>query len=1296
MKRQSAEALTVADKFNLAFKGAMKGDLAPIQVYLGAKGDVNRKDKFGWTLVMQASYKGHIDILRYLVQHKKAKINLVDKDGRNALYHACFHGFSEVAGFLLTQYSEIDLATVMKAAAKGILSVVQYWVNLGRSVEDVEEDDPDETRLLMHACSGGHVHVARFLIENPKAACDVDAQDAGGKTALTYCCQNNHLHTADFLIEKCSAKVNYYTARKAAAKNFMKILKHFIEEDEGHVNETDSQGWTFLMDAAFHGQIEAAQYLMSCGADLNLKERNGHTALYWACYKGHTNLARILLEAGSQIDLMTLVKMTEPNQVIEVCKAFVGAGGELMKTDEKGRSLLSWACYEGRVDLCHWLVNVMEADINQSDSEGNTPLVWAQYSKKWDVAEFLIKVGAKNVFETVKVAAENGVDGVIRAYADAGHDMNKTDKRKATLLMKAAKWGKLKTMVTLVALGAKLALHDERGKTALDYLPNAMDEKDIVKKLGAELEDCQGNTLAHIAAEDGNLHMIEILHDVFHAQCIMKENKAGWTPLDMAMKHSRVQVVLYYSEMDNALESYNDQGETPFHRCCRWGHVTVLQALLCNLEDEKRWHRMINMPSLNEGNTCLMTACKWGWMPIIEFLIDSKSADVTLRNTAGKEVLHIAAENQHVDVVKYLLRHPQVHVDRKCNFGFTAAESCFIANLVDAVPLVFKRLEQRLPQESFTNFGMANNFLARMDPHGRIFSFNNLNLVATNIFEKQSGILSYNQLKESNFLTKGKDVLNDEIKVLYISLHWDSPIHPDSRGDQFSSVQGFLKEMRKKRELEFDYIYYPFGCMKQNDDGHDEEALAHEKAFPLAFLVASHTFVTCREVEGVHGNVMSNVEALAKQAWNSTEIILSQMLGNPVYICLRFNQDCVYELLASSCQNSIYTTSERLIRSWSHLSNRQSKILWRNWCRARDISCLQGLTTMALKHCNSVNLFKVLSMSQVKRNFQKDHRFLKAFFHLGDLHDEQDRIMLFRTLCCMVAYLLNYKVHDVGRPQSSAVNEDEVSDDGTETDGSAEYLNPVERERERRDSIQRSIVVALQQKKAIGSTPSSPIETIPEQTEKDQSADVHHLRVKLTYAEKETQTLKAEFKLKIIEYETKLAALQKSLEEEQEKRKVLSEEVLKLKQESVNDPSMLGDSFGGPYSFNVSRKNSIAGWSVTDDNNSFSPCQDHRGRALSNLTNASECSAALPFMIDNIEKRNSNANVRVEVIQSQIKFVEQQFLQLQARKTPTSKNETPSPTKKKRFFADIVQSMCVTNPDDLFGEEEEEVEIIAS
>jgi uncharacterized protein len=66
-----------------------------------------------------------------------------------------------------------------------------------------------------------------------------------------------------------------------------------------HVNTQDNDGWASIMQAADENSIESVKVLLARGADLNLKAKNGETALRLAESKNYDVIAYLLKKAGA-------------------------------------------------------------------------------------------------------------------------------------------------------------------------------------------------------------------------------------------------------------------------------------------------------------------------------------------------------------------------------------------------------------------------------------------------------------------------------------------------------------------------------------------------------------------------------------------------------------------------------------------------------------------------------------------------------------------------------------------------------------------------------------------------------------------------------------------------------------------------------------------------------------------------------------------------------------------------------------------------------------------------------------
>jgi ankyrin repeat protein len=68
------------------------------------------------------------------------------------------------------------------------------------------------------------------------------------------------------------------------------------------VNATDKQGMTALMWACKTGRLDVVQALISKGAEVNAGERFGRTRLMWASEEGHLDVVQTLLAMGAEVN----------------------------------------------------------------------------------------------------------------------------------------------------------------------------------------------------------------------------------------------------------------------------------------------------------------------------------------------------------------------------------------------------------------------------------------------------------------------------------------------------------------------------------------------------------------------------------------------------------------------------------------------------------------------------------------------------------------------------------------------------------------------------------------------------------------------------------------------------------------------------------------------------------------------------------------------------------------------------------------------------------------------------------
>ena len=115
---------------------------------------------------------------------------------------------------------------------------------------------------------------------------------AYGNTAAVeeYLLTGNNPNSRDFK----KVPLLHYAAIAGVPKTVRVLLRHGAQ-----VDLTDTLGNTALIQAAAYGSTAAAAILLSKGAKINEENRQGETALIKAAKTGHIETVRLLLEKGA-------------------------------------------------------------------------------------------------------------------------------------------------------------------------------------------------------------------------------------------------------------------------------------------------------------------------------------------------------------------------------------------------------------------------------------------------------------------------------------------------------------------------------------------------------------------------------------------------------------------------------------------------------------------------------------------------------------------------------------------------------------------------------------------------------------------------------------------------------------------------------------------------------------------------------------------------------------------------------------------------------------------------------------
>lgn len=200
----------------------------------------------------------------------------------------------------------------------------------------------------------------------------------------------------DIKKELCNALIQYDPQKIRNLVTSGMIDGNYAHEDEPSV-PVSLRGRMLLSIVADRGDTGLVKLIIEKGADINVQDKYGHTALFDAAEEGHLDVVKMLLDAGAKIDLCGN-SGTRPMHRAAMCSHFevvqllLDRGADVNLATVDGYNPLHGATISGHKEIIKLL---LKSGADQSMSiNGITPLMIAQYCGHEDVIDILKQYGA--------------------------------------------------------------------------------------------------------------------------------------------------------------------------------------------------------------------------------------------------------------------------------------------------------------------------------------------------------------------------------------------------------------------------------------------------------------------------------------------------------------------------------------------------------------------------------------------------------------------------------------------------------------------------------------------------------------------------------------------------------------------------------------------------------------------------------------------------------------------------------------------------------------------------------------
>ncbi|CAM1298596.1 ANKRD17 (predicted), partial [Pycnogonum litorale] len=328
-----------------------------------------------------------------------------DSNHDTALTLACAGGYEELVTLLIQRSASIEhrdkkgFTPLILAATAGHAGVVEILLNHGAEIEAQSERTKDTPLSL--ACSGGRYEVVEILLAR---GANKEHRNVSDYTPLSLAASGGYVNIIKLLLNH-GAEINSRTGSKlgisplmlAAMNGHTAAVKLLLDMGSDINAQIETNRNTALTLACFQGRHEVVSLLVDRKANIEHRAKTGLTPLMEAASGGYTEVGRVLLDKGADVNAPPVPSSRDTALTIAADKGhyrfvelLLSRNAAVDVKNKKGNSPLWLSCNGGHLDVVQLLVT-SGADIDSQDNRKVSCLMSAFRKGHIKVVKWMVK-----------------------------------------------------------------------------------------------------------------------------------------------------------------------------------------------------------------------------------------------------------------------------------------------------------------------------------------------------------------------------------------------------------------------------------------------------------------------------------------------------------------------------------------------------------------------------------------------------------------------------------------------------------------------------------------------------------------------------------------------------------------------------------------------------------------------------------------------------------------------------------------------------------------------------------------